>query len=181
LLERLRYGWGNGGWTANVAFLETLCRLVRTTRGPVLECGSGLTTLIAGALGRTRGVRVYAIESDAAWHWRVAEVVRRHGLDNVVLAHAPLTDFGGYTWYGVDPAALPDDIGLVVCDGPPGATPGGRFGLLPVMRERLAPDCVVLVDDVSRERERSMLARWQGESGLRIELASPTFAVCRFA
>jgi hypothetical protein len=44
-----------------------------------------------------------------------------------------------------------------VCDGPKGTTRGGRYGLAPVMKDRLAPGCIVLLDDTSREAERAII------------------------
>ena len=60
---------------------------------------------------------------------------------------------------------MPKDFSLVICDGPPARTPGGRYGLLPVMKSHLRPGCVILLDDVSRLEEREIIARWAEESG----------------
>ena len=49
------------------------------------------------------------------------------------------------------------------------------------MRERLAPRCVIVLDDVNRENERTILDRWQRECPLSVDVASRTFAVCRMA
>jgi hypothetical protein len=106
----------------------------------------------------------------------VAGVLERHRLPVGVCA-APLREFNGYSWYDAPREDLPHRIGLVICDGPPGQTPGGRFGLLPQMRERLAPGATILLDDVDREGERAVLARWEAEEGLRTEIReSPTGA-----
>jgi hypothetical protein len=179
LLQELHYGWGNSGWSVDVEFLRTLCNLARSATGPVLECGSGLTTVLLGALGRRQGLRVWSLEHDPAWRARVQQVASRHGLDNVTVCDAPLRPFRDYTWYDVSQLELPRDFALVICDGPPDATPGGRYGLLPVMRGRFAPECVILVDDIQREHERTMLERWKAESTIRVDSAGATFAVCR--
>ena len=181
VLDDLRYGWGNTGWAVDTEFLQTLSRLVRATPGPMLECGSGLTTLLAGALGHARGLRVWSLEHDADWCERVRAVARRHGLDNVTICYAPLQEFDGFAWYDVSTHPIPPQFGLVVCDGPPDATPGGRYGLLPVMRDRLTAGCVLLLDDVHREHDRVTLGRWLKESRLFVETMGATFAICRFA
>ena len=181
ILERLHYGWGNTGWTADVDLLQTLCTLVRSGSGPVLECGSGLTTLMMAAAGRAQRVRVWSLEHDDAWRERVRAALDREGLDSATVCRAPLRSYGDFAWYDVSGLDLPRECGLVLCDGPPAATPGGRYGLLPVMRERLPPGCVIVVDDVNREPERAMIARWQEESPMRVEITNRTFAVCRMA
>ncbi len=48
----------------------------------------------------------------------------------------------------------------MVCDGPPETTRGGRYGLVPVMLEKLRADCTILLDDGAREGERETAERW---------------------
>jgi hypothetical protein len=67
-----------------------------------------------------------------------------------------------------------DSFALVVCDGPPGSTKGGRFGLVPIMRERLEPGCVILLDDASREQELAIARRWEAEIGASFEILDCT-------
>jgi len=65
---------------------------------------------------------------------------------------------------------MPRRFALVVCDGPPADTPGGRYGLVPVMREHLSRGCVILLDDAEREHERTIALRWQTELSTSHEL-----------
>ena len=62
-------------------------------------------------------------------------------------------------------AEMPGQFAMVVCDGPPGTTPGGRYGLLPVMGSSLAPGCQILLDDAAREDEKIIAARWAAHLG----------------
>jgi len=80
-----------------------------------------------------------------------------------------LRDYGDFDWYDVDPLELPT-FSLVICDGPQGSTRGGRLGLLPVLRERLAPGCSILLDDAARPSEREVLRRWKLQAPLRYDL-----------
>lgn len=170
LVEALRYGYGNRGWSAEYEYLEEIIRRVRTTDGPILECGCGLTTLLVLAvLGEDAG-RLLALEHNAGWAERVAQRCAEHGLPADRVLHAPLRDYGGYAWYGVDGARLPRDIQLVICDGPPSDTKGGRTGLLPQLHERFAQDCIILVDDMGRAADRDMVASWVGEYGGAVEV-----------
>lgn len=74
---------------------------------------------------------------------------------------SPLKDYGDFCWYDAPLESMPDSFSLVICDGPPGATKGGRYGLVPFMRDRLRSGCVILLDDAEREEERTIAARWQ--------------------
>jgi hypothetical protein len=85
----------------------------------------------------------------------------RLGFGHVRVLHAPLKAYAGFHWYEMAADLLPDDIDLVICDGPPGNTPGGRFGLMPVVGPRLARQCVILLDDTHRRSERRLIAFWR--------------------
>lgn len=162
-LERLRDAWANQGYSANLAYLEEVCRQAATTRGPVLECGSGLTTLVLGALASRRGVQVVSLEHIEVWQELVSLSLKRNRMESQVL-FSPLVDYGEYDWYGgID--TLPDGISLVICDGPPGITRGGRYGLVAV-KGKLHGDVVILLDDADRPGEAASLRRWESELGL---------------
>ncbi len=110
------------------------------------------------------------------------EHLARHRLDNVRVCQAELRDFGEFDWYAAPPEDLPKNFGLVICDGPPGGTVGGRYGLFPRMRSHLAPDCVVLLDDAGRTAEQATLARWRQEFRINHEIIEPekTVSIIRF-
>lgn len=180
LLHRLSRAWANEGWSGGVSYLTAVCERTIETSGPILECGSGLTTIVVSALaGEER--QVVSLEHSPEWCERVEGILAQHALSNPV-RHRPLRGYDGFDWYDVDPAELPDGCELVICDGPPETTAGGRYGLLPVCRDRLAADFVVLLDDAQREAERAILERWQAEfgAGFRIEASDgEAYAVVR--
>jgi hypothetical protein len=65
---------------------------------------------------------------------------------------------------------MPKQFSLVICDGPPGSTKGGRYGLLPVMGDRLPPGSTILLDDAGRADEAKLIKRWESEAGFQTEL-----------
>jgi len=166
MLVALRRSWGNPGYSPSMDLLTATARLALETEGPILECGSGLTTLLLGLLTRRRSIPVWSLEHHPKWYGRVRSVTRRHRLANVTVCHTPLIDYGPFEWYALPETPLPDDFRLVICDGPPGLTRGGRYGLMPVMRPRLAEDCIILLDDSHRRREREALEAWMDEHEL---------------
>src|SRR2546429_1908774 len=161
LLAELRAAWDNEGFTADIDYLAEVARYAAHTPGPVLECGSGLTTLLLGALAGRRGVEVWALEHDPQWRRRVAAALRDHVAGQVYLWLSPLSDYGAFAWYAAPLPLMPEQFRIVVCDGPPDGTRGGRVGLLAVMGDRLAPGAVILLDDASRESEQDVVRRWR--------------------
>ena len=182
LLNRLILGWNNEAWSGSLAFLRASLDAIARTDGPILECGSGLSTIVVGWAAKRANRPLLAIEHSAPWAKVVMKHITRHRLDNVRVCHVDLCDFGEFDWYGVPPDDLPRNIGLVICDGPPGSTVGGRYGLLPRMRSHLAPDCVVLLDDAGRSAEQAILARWRHEFQINCEILEPerTVGLIRF-
>ena len=84
------------------------------------------------------------------------------------LLHAPVVNYGNYHWYDLIHYDLSENISLVICDGPPGSTQGGRFGRMPVMDKQLAVNCVVLLGDTHREAERLIIDIWRKYRCLRV-------------
>lgn len=169
ILADLIAGWGNEGWSARDEFLAECVRRALRSTGPILECGSGLSTLLVGVVATQRGLRHCTLEHLPGWAARVQRHADRYGLDAVTIVRAPLRDHGEFSWYDAPAAALPDKFALVICDGPPGDVPGGRYGLVPMMRDRLAPGCTILLDDAGREQEVEIGNRWRAELGAAVQ------------
>ena len=166
LLLELGRAWGEDGFRAVGGYVEEVARWATEARGPVLEIGSGLTTLILGALLGRRGLPVWTLEHHPEYFRYTDQNVQRYGLTNVHLKLAPLRDYGEFCWYDPPLDELPRDFGLVIADGPPGDVKGGRFGLLPVLQSHFAPGVVVLLDDAERAQEKAVLQKWESEYGL---------------
>jgi hypothetical protein len=165
LFDLLAWGWGNRAWIAEIEYLRAIFAHARATTGSILECGSGLSTLVTGALIDGGDTILYALEHDPVWYEKARATVARFRLSNVRPLLTPLEDFGEFCWYGLKETDLPHDISLVLCDGPPAKTKGGRYGLLPILRPRLSPGALILVDDYKRSDEKGIVERWLNEFG----------------
>jgi predicted O-methyltransferase YrrM len=163
LLRRLVYGWGNEGWSAREEYLRAMIQEALVSPGPVLECGSGLTTLVLASIVGGRGVAVWTLEHQAEWAERVRRELSAMGDRSVTLSERPMRSAAEFDWYDPPLDAMPPRFALVVCDGPPTTTRGGRYGLAPILRDRLAPGTVILLDDAERPAEREIAARWAAE------------------
>jgi hypothetical protein len=163
VLSELIYGWGNESWSGQQEYLQECLRHATLSEGPILECGSGLTTVLVGAVAQNAGTTVWSLEHLPGWGARVRIVLDAYRIGSVRLCVAPLKDYGGFDWYAPPLDAMPAEFPLVVCDGPPAATRGGRYGLSGVMLGRLKPGCVILLDDAARPPEQAVAKRWEAE------------------
>ena len=161
LLDSLVRGWNNDNFVAQPEYLREVGQSCALAHLPVLECGSGLTTIVCAAFAARRGLDVWTLENDPRWFKKVFNVSRKVGGRHMHVIYAPLRNYGEFDWYGIRPEELPARFGLAVCDGPKGTTRGGRFGLMAVLGERLGPGSIILADDAHREAERSMIERWK--------------------
>lgn len=161
--------WGNYGYSGTVRLLRHICRTMRRrSSATILECGSGASTLLMGILARRYNCRVISLEHDAAWALHMQTLLQRFGLERANVFHAPLRSYGKgeYQWYTWPTTLTELTFSVVVCDGPPARTPGGRFGLLPVVESSLADDCLIILDDTQRRSERETIARWRERCSL---------------
>lgn len=165
VLLELIYGWGNEEWSAMDEYLSACVQNALVARGPILECGSGLSSLVVGAIAKQRGIEHWVLEHSPEWAAKVQRELDRYGIDSPSVCVAPLKNYGEFDWYDPPVASLPDSFGLVICDGPPYWNKGGRVGLVPVLRSRLHAGCVILLDDAARAQEQTIAKRWVSELG----------------
>jgi len=160
----LSTGWGNEGWSADAAYLEAVCSWASQLRGSILECGSGLSTILLGIIAQGRAT---TLEHLPEWQEQVQRAAAKHSVGVNVLA-APLVNYGAFDWYSL-PKPAGNGFELVLCDGPPSATRGGRYGLLPSVKHLLAEKAIILMDDVERADEQDIIGRWKREFGVTCE------------
>lgn len=159
-----------GGWAASPDLLRYLFDLVRDERRTaVIECGSGVTTLVMAYAMRELGAgKVIAMEHLGRFAEQTRRLLEEHGVSEwAEVRHAPLTDvkIDGQVWRWYDLACLPENENdLLVVDGPPASVGEcARFPAVPMLRERLSADALVVLDDYERPEERVVGKRWRDE------------------
>ena len=168
-LRRLRWAWANPN-SAAVEYLVAVAEASAATRGTVLECGSGLSTIVVGAISQRTGNQVVSLENSSWWARHVRWCLGLARAEKVDYRVRPLRSFGTFDWYDLGTPVA--NVTLVICDGPIATSQGGRFGLLPVCGEYLAPNARILLDDFERPSEKSVVQRWSDEFGWSVERES---------
>jgi len=157
-------------WSAAPDFLQLIVDHALTHKPAVIvECGSGMTTLmLARCCALNGGGHLYSLENGADYAANTRAAVARHGLaQHSSIIHAPLRpytlDGRDYQWYDVEQLTT-GAIDLLIIDGPPGfIQKHSRYPALPLLRERLADDCTVFMDDAARPDERELVGMWLEE------------------
>ena len=160
--ETLWRVWGNQ-WSAQVDEMAVLVGAVRSTAKlsdaagaplPILEIGSGITTLImVAACEEPR--QVWALEHDANWLARVSAEARKWEAVDLKVCYAPLLPTWrgdgiepGGAWYTLPPE-LPEQFGMIFVDGPPRDAGNDREGIMQGLdlTRALAPGGILVMDD----------------------------------
>jgi len=170
--------WSTGAMTAS-GFAAVCAEVASRDRPSVLECGSGFSTLKLAELTHERGGRLVSLEHDELWATRVRSNLAAAGLAETArvtltpLQRHPLAR-DGLLWYAEHALRLlPPRIDLLLVDGPPAFEPEtelSRYPALPALAERLAPDAIVVLDDIDRRGELQVLEAWERECGFRFEI-----------
>lgn len=173
-LQRLVAGWDNPA-AGDLDYMRAVIELCERADGPILECGSGLTTFLLSAYATQP---VWTLEADERWFRRVRTEADAAGLSRANIIHAPLHDYGEFYWYQLPPE-LPPSFSLVICDGPAaGGLKGGRVGLLPVLGDRIESGSLVVVDR-GMVHEHVAVAAWEADYGLVAEDTSTPYRMYR--
>lgn len=161
IIDDLIYGWGNEGWSAFRDYTLAIIKYARENQGSVLECGSGLSTIILGIIAEKKGFQVFTLEHIGKWANVVQMQLNSNNINSVTIAVNDLKDYGDYEWYDLNQNILNQKFELIICDGPPSRTKGGRFGMLPTMINSLGENAIILMDDYNRIEEKRIVADWK--------------------
>ena len=162
------------GWAISPDLAKIIVQLILANRPKViLSLGSGVSDVIIGyCLEHLGAGRLISIEHDIYYEENTRSLLDQHALDEYVELHAcPLIEYEIHEqrchWYGVDMNEFRSGIDMLIVDGPPGSTELlARYPALPLLRQYLNENCVIVVDDGKRDDERSMMQRWKEEFDL---------------
>ena len=165
------------GWAASPDFLREIHeRCLRERPNNVLECSSGLSTLIiAYCLKTLGGGKVFSLENDPIYANHTRELIKKHDLEKFSeVIDAPLRDLSVTGWAGkwYDLSGMPSDLiaEFLIVDGPPAFTQNlARYPAYPMLKNYLSDSAIIVCDDAKRVDERSSIDRWISED---IELRS---------
>lgn len=182
IVVRLHDAWGNQSFTADVGFLEEMVERTLASRGPFLDCGSGISTVILGALTSGSSDVVWSLEQDEHWYRDMRDCLQMLELTDVQLLFAPLVISGDVTWYSFEHARFPTAFPLILCDGPAvhrsewpaDVFKSWRAGVVNELRRRGVSFETIVLDDAHDPRCGALIDAWRN-AGLQVEtVVTPT-------
>lgn len=162
LIRKLIFAWGNEGFSAKEDYLFSIVKYAKNTCGNILETGSGLSTIILNIIANQNSKKVFSLEHEQYWADKSKKQLSILNIPTDGILKVDLKSYGDFDWYNADQIKhLLSDISLIICDGPPGYTNGGRYGLIPIFKKKINKDCLILVDDMIRKQEQEMVEKWK--------------------
>lgn len=159
-------------WSSSPALAAQLIGVIRVHRPQhILELGSGVSTVVmAMALKEQGSGRILSVDHDPVYAGKTRLELSAQDLNSWATVHdAPLTSCdtprGSMPWY--DMTAINDmhQIDLLVVDGPPRSScKEARLPAFELLKDRLAPGAIVVLDDSIREDESTSVASWLAAS-----------------
>lgn len=170
--------------------VQILNEIIVNNRSIVVECGCGITTVYIAKILKQSGGHLYSIEDNKEWMDIVLTMLKHNSLqDYVTFINAPLKK-SNYSlmscdWYDekIVREQLKDVmLDLIIVDGPPAYIPQNRlsrYPAIPVLMEHLADDFCVILDDIDRMGERTILALWEKELNIKFKYVKGGIAIAR--
>jgi len=151
--------------------LEVYLSIQKHKPNCIVEASSGLSTIISayGLQKVGKNGKVISLEHEQQYATISSEQISHHKLDDFArVVHAPLKEHlikeQTWTWYDFESADLPDEIDMIIVDGPPRTTQvNARYPALPLLFKRLRPGGILLLDDAARPAEISTVDLWKNE------------------
>ena len=147
-------------WAASADVLQLAANLARSSELPVLEMGTGLSTVVMAAASKHK---VWAVEHDPQYAETLQGMMSISGAGNVALVTADLKN--GWYDFGPDIDVMPKEFGLALVDGPPRAL-GDRMKFFEVFGDRCK---VILCDDANSPSYSEELKAWAASRGRKFQ------------
>ena len=154
--------WGDNLPASRVPYIRTCIVEAARCPGPILQCGSGLSSILIGILCHQASAptkHLWILEHDPHWGSVVRSWLEQYEISKAHVISAPVDQFDGFVWYVLDAKRLPANFALVLCDAT-SALPSSARGVVERVYDHLDHRCVILARNAKRPRDLKNLADW---------------------
>lgn len=159
-----------GGWAVDAHFLNVVIKKI-LLREPklIVECGSGTSTIVSSyCLQQIGSGRVVSLDHSEDYARITGNLLKFEGLESrSEILYAPLTEQmvegEKYQWYNPDfiSRLKGEKIDMLIIDGPPMSVQKlSRYPAIPILRDFLSENCIILMDDGNRKDETLIAHKW---------------------
>lgn len=155
------FHFGGNEWAADPEVLALCVGIARKCRGPIIETGSGLSSVLMAAANPEQ--EVHALEHSDFYAERTRLLAKEAGTDNLIVHCVPSND----CWYDLARAPISHSkFAFGFCDGPPRLM-GTRWRFF----QELAPRCqAIAVDDYGTDyRYAGKVNDWAALNGRSVQ------------
>lgn len=149
-------------WSVDADMLAFTVMLARKATGPIIEAGSGLTTIMMAAANPDQ--KVWCLEHNEFFAGSLETMAGRAGISNIAIVHCPIRD----GWYDLseDMGSLPERFAAGLVDGPPRMF-GSRMKFFDVFGDRVS---AILADDADDTGYAAKLSTWAADHDRTIQV-----------
>ena len=159
------------GWAISPDFASVILKKIRHNKlEMIIECGSGVSTLIIAYLLKQRGSgHLYTLEHDKVYAEKTRQQLLRNDLtDYVTIIEKEMSNYKlnnkEWLWYNISDLDEDLKVDLLIVDGPPfQIQPKSRYPAIPLLNKYLKNQAIVLIDDCNREDDKSVVEQWTRE------------------
>ncbi|MCB0805048.1 MAG: class I SAM-dependent methyltransferase [Bacteroidales bacterium] len=159
------------GWAISPDFASIILKKIRNNKAEqILECGSGVSTIIIGYLLKQRGSgHLYTLEHDAEYAKKTQTQLEKNNLSEyVTILQSELISHSIHnnTWQWYDYSGIGNGqlFDMLIIDGPPfQLQPKSRYPALPLLDKNLNNKAIILIDDCKREEDSEVVKQWLNE------------------
>ncbi len=133
--------------------------MARKADGPIIETGSGLTTILMAAANPNQ--TIFCLEHSKLYAQKLREMAIEAGVNNIGLCVCPIKD----GWYDLSGMDLPGHFALGLNDGPP-RTIGSRKGFYERFGHKVD---TIIADDTEDQSYREWVSEWCSDNGRSVD------------
>lgn len=174
----------NNNYSLGPTALRLIWEHCSESKLPILECGSGISSIIAGIACQRTGQMVHSLENDLDWFRHTRNYIQLYKTKPIALYYAPFREYdeqtkeiatsnshnGTFIWYEID-ESMPAKFGVAIIDGP--ARRFGREGVYKLMLDRIK-DAIWIVDDFEDPSQSSVCYKYAEQLGKTVEVLGST-------
>lgn len=136
----------------------------------IVEAGSGVSSVILSELlqAEQSTARHYALDHLEEYANLTKEKVTNPGSE---VLYAPLREYQidgkSWKWYDISVLEGIGQIDLLIINGPPETIQKlARYPALPLLKDKLSENALIILDDTNRQDEQRIIQRWKEEFGM---------------